>query len=238
MTSPIEPVRVTCPECGEAYEDWYRASINLTLDDFDDAYVAEASSAKCPTCGFRVRFDSLIVDEDGVFTSVAAMPKRRRMKKDTLQIGRTGELLVQYRLLRLGVESAPMTTDRGVDLVAFNPTTGRALTIQVKANERPKPGGGKGKAALDWWVPVSCPAELYAFVDLSSERVWLMTAEELAELAQQESKGRFHLYMYTDPTVEVRSGKLARVGEFERFLLEHQASSVLGAEVDMNPPPT
>ena len=179
-------------------------------------------------CGFKVRLESLVVDEDGVFTTLGAKRKRRRMKKNTLQIGRAGELLVQYRLLRLGVESAPMTTDSGVDLVAFNPATGRAHTIQVKSNERPKPGGGKGKAALDWWVPVSCPAELYAFVDLSSERVWLLTSAELAELAQQESKGRFHLYMYTDPTVDVRTGKLARVGEFERFLLEHQAASLLG----------
>lgn len=69
MTSPIETVTVTCPDCGENYEDWYRASINLSLDDFDQAYVDEASSATCPECGFMVRFEALVVDEDGSFTA-------------------------------------------------------------------------------------------------------------------------------------------------------------------------
>ncbi|SLM45109.1 hypothetical protein NSND_62542 [Nitrospira sp. ND1] len=39
----------------------------------------------------------------------------------TAQIGKCGELLVQYRLLLLGVESAPMSTDTGIDLVAYSP---------------------------------------------------------------------------------------------------------------------
>jgi len=37
----------------------------------------------------------------------------------TQRIGRCGELLVHYKLLKLGIESAAMTTDAGVDLVAF-----------------------------------------------------------------------------------------------------------------------
>jgi hypothetical protein len=36
----------------------------------------------------------------------------------TQRIGRMGELLVQYELLRHGIDSAPMTTDAGIDLVA------------------------------------------------------------------------------------------------------------------------
>jgi len=119
-----------------------------------------------------------------------------------------------------------MTTDAGIDLVAFNPSSKRAVTIQAKANEQPKRGGGKGRPALDWWVPVDCPADLIACVDLSTERVWLFTLEELASLAQQKSGGRLHLYMYTDPTVAVRTGKAAKVGEFDRFLLEHRAPSL------------
>jgi hypothetical protein len=39
----------------------------------------------------------------------------------TAQIGRAGELLVQYRLLLLSVESAPMSTDSGIDLVVYSP---------------------------------------------------------------------------------------------------------------------
>ena len=51
---------------------------------------------------------------------------------------------MQYKLLKLGIESAPMTTDAGIDLVAFAPAAQRAVTIQVKANDAPKPGGGRG----------------------------------------------------------------------------------------------
>ena len=37
----------------------------------------------------------------------------------TQQRGRCGELLVQYILLKHGIESAPLTTDTGIDLVAY-----------------------------------------------------------------------------------------------------------------------
>lgn len=40
------------------------------------------------------------------------------MKKTTQQIGAAGELLVQYKLLKLGIDSSAMTTDSGIDLVA------------------------------------------------------------------------------------------------------------------------
>jgi hypothetical protein len=60
-----------------------------------------------------------------------------------------GELLVQYELLRHGMDSAPMTTDSGVDLVAYSPDKKTSFTIQVKTNLAPKPSGGKGSAAID-----------------------------------------------------------------------------------------
>ena len=40
---------------------------------------------------------------------------------NTQQVGSCGELFVQYKLLKLGIESAPMTTDYGIDLVALDP---------------------------------------------------------------------------------------------------------------------
>ena len=138
------------------------------------------------------------------------------------QIGKSGELLVQYRLLLCGIESAPMSTDTGVDLVAFSPSDGNARTIQVKTNLKAKPGGGTGKEALDWWLREDSPAELVALVDLSGEQIWLMTHAEVEEIAQQRSGGRFHLYMYTDPTVQPRKDdRPVRHWEFQRFLLEN-----------------
>src|SRR5690349_19693612 len=113
-------------------------------------------------------------------------------KLTTQQIGRLGELLVQYELLRHGIESAPMTTDTGVDLVAYSDIRGRSFTIQVKTNLAPKPGGGKGPPAVDWWVSEDCPAEIYAFADVSTRRGWLFTKQELASAAQQRSNGRLH----------------------------------------------
>ncbi len=147
----------------------------------------------------------------------------------TAKIGRAGELLVQYRLLLLGIDSSPMSTDAGIDLVAYSSTKRLPTTIQVKANLAPKPGGGKGKAALDWWVPEDTPAALVAFVDLSEERVWMLSASQVADLAQQNSSGRHHLYMYTDPTVSPRkTGRPAHVYEFQRYLLENCAHNLFG----------
>jgi hypothetical protein len=151
----------------------------------------------------------------------------RTAKLTTQQIGKQGELLVQYRLLSFGIESAHLTTDSGIDLVAYSPNRKTAFTIQIQTNLQPKAGGGKGKAALDWWVPQDSPAELFAFVDASENRVWLFSQSELKEFAQQNSNGRFHLYMYTDPTVTRRNNSRASlVSEFEEFRLENRISTL------------
>lgn len=145
------------------------------------------------------------------------------------QIGRCGELLVQYSLLSLGVESAPMSTDAGIDLVAYSPKTRVPQTIQVKANLKAKPGGGKGKVALDWWLPHDSPAQIVALVDLSLSRIWLIKTTEIASVAQQKSQAKFHIYMYTDPTHRPRkAGRLAHAHEFASYLLENRAYELFG----------
>ncbi len=67
MTSPIEEITVKCPRCGREYQDWYRPSVNLALDDFDEEYLDECSSATCPFCRFKVHIDTLLVDKNGIF---------------------------------------------------------------------------------------------------------------------------------------------------------------------------
>ena len=69
MTTPPEKITVEYPECSAVYGDWFRASMNLMLDDFDEDYIDEASSATCPNCGHRVDLDVLIIEEDGVWRS-------------------------------------------------------------------------------------------------------------------------------------------------------------------------
>ena len=64
------------------------------------------------------------------------------------QIGRCGELLFQYKLLLLGIESSRMKTGSGIDLVAYSPRNRRAYTVQIKTNEKPMPSGENGKLSL------------------------------------------------------------------------------------------
>ena len=152
------------------------------------------------------------------------------MPLKTSQIGRCGELLVQYALLLRGIESAPMSTDSGVDLVVYAPKMIGPVTIQVKANFQPKPSGGKGKAALDWWVPDEFLAQLFALVDLSTHRVWMFRPTEIPSVAQQHPKGKYHICMYTDPThtAKKRADVSWKVYEFEKYLLPNRAHDLFG----------
>jgi hypothetical protein len=156
--------------------------------------------------------------------------KTKRVNAKTLstaQIGRCGELLVQYALLLRGIESAPMSTDTGIDLVAYSSKTGVPRTVQVKSNLEPKPGGGKGKLALDWWLPEKSPAQLVALVDLSTQKIWLFSHQEVEKFSQQKSSGRLHLYMYTDVTVRTKTTKrLAHSHEFESYRIENRIHDV------------
>lgn len=138
----------------------------------------------------------------------------------TLHIGATGELLVQYKLLKYGIDSAAMTTDSGVDLVAYSPKSNRSYTIQVKTKERPSKGGGRGKLSLAWDLRDSSPAELVALTDLSTDSVWLFTHAEYEKLAQQHSaSGNLKLYMYVDESVKTRK-EMALMSQFEAYRLE------------------
>lgn len=144
----------------------------------------------------------------------------------TLQIGRCGELLVQHRLLKLGIESAALTTDTGIDLVAYAPGAERPATIQVKSKLAPCPAGGKGPPALNWWVLEVCPADIMAFVDLSEERVWMLRKTEVASLAQQRSGGRLHFCMYCCSLSEVQSRRTPFASDLTRFLLPDRAAEL------------
>lgn len=153
--------------------------------------------------------------------------------RTTAQIGRCGELLVQCRLLKYGIESSAMTTDRGIDLVAFVVSCNRALTIQVKTKLRPKPGGGRGALALDWWVSEASPADLVALVDLDTESVWLFSHAELDALAQQRSSGRLHLYFYLGAQVRARKAN-CHASDFERYRLQHRVAEFFGTSSEVS----
>lgn len=142
--------------------------------------------------------------------------------KTTQHIGKAGELLVQYKLVKCGIDSAALTTDSGIDLVAYSPKSMKAYTIQVKTQETPLPGGGKGKLAMAWDLRDNSPADLVATTDLSTDSVWLFAFSEFEEFAQQHSsKGNLKLYMYVDETIKTQK-KMALKSQFEKYLIENR----------------
>jgi hypothetical protein len=139
------------------------------------------------------------------------------------QISRCGELLLQYKLLMLGIETSRMRTGSGIDLVAYSSRNRKAYTVQVKTNENPIPSGDNGKLTLGWWVPENCPADLVAFVDLASSSIWLFSTGEISKYSQKRYRGRHHFHFYADPTVDLNHGQFTHRVHFEEFVVEKRA---------------
>jgi hypothetical protein len=136
-------------------------------------------------------------------------------------IGFSGKHFVQSMLMREGLPTA--AGKEGIDLVVNLKKPRREFSIFVVSNLQPKRAGGKGKEALDWWIPVSTAADVIACVDLSQLRVWLFERDELPRYAQQKTSSKYHLYMYTDKAVALRGKKSMKFDyEFESFKLENR----------------
>ena len=143
----------------------------------------------------------------------------QRIQKN--RIGYAGMLLVRSLMLREGIacEAAEGSLDLEIDLARPK----RRFGLLVVTNLRPKKAGGKGKTALDWWIPAKSDADFIACVDLSTLRVWLFSSAEITKFAQQRSGNKLHLYMYTDNTVALRGRKSLKFDyEFEGFRLENR----------------
>jgi hypothetical protein len=76
----------------------------------------------------------------------------------TLHIGAAGELRVQYKLLKLGLDSARLSTDSRIDLVVYAPGATKATTVQVNTKHVPTPAGGTGRPALAFTFPHDLPS--------------------------------------------------------------------------------
>jgi predicted RNA-binding Zn-ribbon protein involved in translation (DUF1610 family) len=80
VTKPEEDVTVECPNCGTIYTDWWRPSINASLDPemaADREYMEAASTATCPDCGWTVGFEVLIASRDAGFHAEYYRPPER-----------------------------------------------------------------------------------------------------------------------------------------------------------------
>lgn len=136
-------------------------------------------------------------------------------------IGQSGKLFVQSLFLREGIpcREGENSTELIINLTRPN----REFSIMTTANLQPKRAGGKGKMALDWWIPKDCEADFICCADLSTLRTWLFRKEEIPSLAQQMTSEKYHLYMYTTRKVALRGKKEMKFDyEFESFKLENR----------------
>lgn len=150
------------------------------------------------------------------------------VKLTTQQIGRCGELLVQYMLLKHGVESARLTTDPGVDLVAFRDIKQKPVTIQVKTcsprSELKYPTGGKW---LEWWVSDECAADYVAVVDFDRQKFWLLSTGEFRQRGARTGGG--HRLWWYIPGHEYGSTK-KREEKFKEYEMDAAIPKVFGLE--------
>lgn len=140
---------------------------------------------------------------------------------------------MQYRLVKLGIDSARLTTDSGVDLAAYAPASASASTIQVKTQAVPSPSGGKGALSVGFFFPDDLRAELLAVTLLSEDTVWLFTRDEARARAQQHNRrGMRQLYWYMEPR-PVRAGVTSPLhsGDLAPYLLEHRIGELFGIDV-------
>lgn len=156
----------------------------------------------------------------------------------TQHIGAAGEMLVQYRLLKLGIDSARMTTDSGIDLVVYSPLRAEAVTVQVKTQTAPSPSGGKGALSVGFYFPDDLRAEILALALLSTDQVWLFTRDEARELAQQHNaKGNRQLYWYMQQRPARGLGQAPlHAGDVAHHLLERRTAALFGVPAAASAP--
>jgi hypothetical protein len=141
----------------------------------------------------------------------------------THAIGSAGELLVQYQLLKHGIDSARLTTDSGINLVMYVPGTRDAVTVQVKAAERPFRDGGTGPFIIGWFFPRACKAHWLAGVDVSRDMVWLFRTEDALHYASGNTENVF-LYRRIR---NARGPKAPIEDDFEKYRLDNVILTIL-----------
>jgi len=151
----------------------------------------------------------------------------------TQQTGRCGELLVQYMLLKYGVESAPLTTDPGIDLVAFPNVTafpdkrGNPVTIQVKTSTHRSEASDPMCKWLLWEIKGDCRADYIATVDFERQKSWLIPTKEFIEKATHAGEN-FRLLWYIPGCEPARAKK--REEKFKEYEMETAIPKVFGIE--------
>ncbi len=149
----------------------------------------------------------------------------------TQQRGRCGEILVQYTLLKYGIESAPLTTDTGIDLVVYPWTHrktwpfNRPATIQVKAStHRLKSSNYNGY--IGWGIPDNCPADFVALVDLERNKFWFFSVADFKKKSTKWQKGYRGLWWNIPDSRYPRQRKLEK--DFTKYEMDSGIINAFG----------
>ncbi len=141
------------------------------------------------------------------------------MSMSASRIAEAGVLLLRYELLRLGVESASLASASHV--VAQR--KGRPVIVAVHVVES---GSRKGRLC-EWTLDHEIKADLAAFVDLTSEQIWLLLPYEVGELSKVQSDGMRRLSTYPDPTLDPeKTGHFVFSSDFDQYSLEKRAERI------------
>lgn len=144
-------------------------------------------------------------------------------KLNKQQIGRCGELLVQYLLLKQGIESAPLTTDFGIDLVAFRADNKNPVSIQVKTCTYQS----DSDKWVEFWVANDCPAKHIALVDLERDKCWLFSFKEFTDIATKSGEGS-RLWWWLPGYGSKRSKSKHKEENFTHFEMNNLIPKVFG----------
>ena len=146
---------------------------------------------------------------------------------DEKKIGKCGELLVQYKLLLNGIESLHFPDGQSNCLIAYTKSSKKPITILVRTIVKAKPGGERQKLALEWIIQKGTKVDVVALVDLSRNKVWLFTIDEISVKAQKNSNGNYNLYMYVDPSaLHKKETNDVMEYEFKKYQIENKVGII------------
>lgn len=146
-------------------------------------------------------------------------------------IGAAGELIVQYHLIKRGIDSARLTTDSGIDLVMYVPGASEAHTIQVKATNTNFPYGVGTSPQLWFPFPVTCKAQWLAVVDLPRDLAWLLPIEDALRLARGKDKAGITTLMWYIGEKPKRA-TIPAESDFDEYRIGIVADRFVATEID------